>query len=360
MDSPVGRIVLKDRLVTLIRSRTGKRTIWTFAAIGASAIGAFLLILAFRGLDWGGVQAAFAEAKPWYFVFALILVLIAYYLRGARWRLLFREHQVNTTRLVLVENTAIGVNSLTPIPILDEPVRVGLMMLQGVPAGTVLATMATMRTFELAVQAAIGLTGLIFLDQLQPLKPLFLAATAVSVAALIALFTIGPLMRRIPAIGRLKLAQDFSMGVDVMRKEPIFPFMSLLMTGVYAITIGLSGWMLGLAFELDMSILALIIVSLAVIFFTDWIPALPLAVGSFEFVALYLLGLWDVSNSVGMGFAIILHAIFFIPPILVAATYLPFVGIRSIKQIMSLLNANKQSSGVVESRFDAPGGHYGR
>ncbi|MDA1188563.1 MAG: lysylphosphatidylglycerol synthase transmembrane domain-containing protein, partial [Chloroflexi bacterium] len=189
---------------------------WTVGAVGASAIGAFLLFLAFKGLDWGGVNTAFARANPWYFVAALTLVLVAYYLRGARWRLLFREHKVSTTRLVLVENTAIGVNSLTPIPVLDEPVRVGLMMLQGVPPGTVLATMATMRTFELAVQAVIGLTGLIFLDELSSLKPFFLAATAVSGAALVALFTVGPLMRRVPAIGRLKLAQDFSKGVDVM------------------------------------------------------------------------------------------------------------------------------------------------
>ena len=113
------------------------------------------------------------------------------------------------------------------------------------------------------------------------------------------------------------------------------------MTAAYAITVGLGGWMLGLAFDLDMSILALIIVSLAVIFFTDWIPALPLAVGSFEFVALHLLGLWGVADATAIGFAIMLHAIFFIPPIVIAAVYMPLVGVRSMNAVMALLRPAK-------------------
>ncbi|MBM3944965.1 MAG: hypothetical protein FJ317_05665 [SAR202 cluster bacterium] len=185
------------------------------------------------------------------------------------------------------------------------------------------------------------MVGLVYLEPLRELKPYFIAVTAVSGAALVALFTIGPIMKYVPAIGRLKLAQDFSKGVDVMRKEPLYPLLSFIMTGAYAVTIGLSGWMLGLAFDIEMGILALIIVSLAVIFFTDWIPALPLAVGSFEFVALHLLGLWDVTPSTSIGFAILLHTIFFLPPIVVAAVYLPVAGVRSFDAVMRLLRTPK-------------------
>jgi hypothetical protein len=227
--------------------------------------------------------------------------------------------------------------------VLDEPVRVGLLWLQGLPAGTVLATMATMRTFELASQAVIGLVGLIYLEPIRPLKPYFIAATAVAGVGLIALFTIGPLMKRVPIIGRLGLARDFSKGVEVMREAPIYPLMSFVLTAGYAIVIGAAGWLVGLAFDVPMDMLALIIVSLAVIFFTDWVPALPLAVGSFEFVALHLLGLWDVEPSTAFSFAVLLHAIFFIPPLIIAGVYLPFAGIRSFGAAFKLLRPTSQS-----------------
>jgi uncharacterized membrane protein YbhN (UPF0104 family) len=316
--------------------------LWTGGAVAASAIGAVFLYFAFRGQDWGAVNSALAEANPWYLVAAQGCVILAYFIRGVRWRLLFRNNKVSTLHLVLVENTALGVNSLTPIPVLDEPVRVGLLWLRGLPAGTVLATMATMRTFELASQAVIGLVGLIYLEPIRPLKPYFIAATAVAGVGLIALFTIGPLMKRVPIIGRLGLARDFSKGVEVMREAPIYPFMSFVLTAGYAIVIGAAGWLVGLAFDVPMDMLALIILSLAVIFFTDWVPALPLAVGSFEFVALRLLGLWDVAPSTGFSFAVLLHAIFFLPPLVVAGVYLPVAGIRSFGAAFKLLRPVSQ------------------
>ena len=194
--------------------------IWGGGTVGASAIGGAFLWFALHKLDWGAVNHSLAGASVPHLLAALGLVLSAFVLRGLRWRLLFRNVRVTTWRLVLVENTAVGVNSLTPIPDLDEPTRVGLLMLQGLPAGTVLATMATMRTFELAAQATIGLVGLVYLPPLRVLTPYILAAAAVSVVSLVALFTIGPLLRHVPFLARLPIARDFSGGVQVMREAP--------------------------------------------------------------------------------------------------------------------------------------------
>ncbi|MBM3949218.1 MAG: flippase-like domain-containing protein [SAR202 cluster bacterium] len=343
MTSDARRPSLPEAADSRRRPRFVRLLLWTGGGVAASALGAVFLYLAFRGKDWGAVNHALSQANLWYLFAAQGCVVLAYFIRGVRWRLLFRNVKVGTLRLVLVENTALGVNSLTPIPVLDEPVRVGLLWLQGLPAGTVLATMATMRTFELASQAVIGLVGLIYLEPIRPLKPYFIAATALAGVGLIALFTIGPLMKRVPVIGRIGLAKDFSKGVEVMREAPIFPFISFLLTAGYTIVIGTAGWLVGLAFDVPMDMLALIIVSLAVIFFTDWVPALPLAVGSFEFVALHLLGLWDVEPSTAFSFALLLHAIFFIPPLVIAVIYLPVAGIRSFGAAFRLVRPTSRS-----------------
>ncbi|MSQ12109.1 MAG: flippase-like domain-containing protein [Dehalococcoidia bacterium] len=317
--------------------RPQRLLIWVGAALGASAMGGAFVWFAFRKIDWGAVNHALARADVPYLFAALGFVLAAIWLRGLRWRLLFHGVSISTWRLVLVENTAVGVNSLTPIPVLDEPTRVGLLMLQGLPAGTVLATTSAMRVFELAAQATIGAIGLVLLPELRSLTPYIAAAAGVALLALIALFSIGPLLRHIPLLARLSIAHEFSQGVHVMLRAPLRTAAAFLLTGGYAIVIGLGGWMLGLAFDIELGMLAMIILSLAVISFTDWIPGLPGAIGTFEWVALYLLGLWGVDRSAALGFAILLHVLFFLPPLLIAVCYFPYVGIRSLGAVLSLV-----------------------
>ncbi|MBI3953238.1 MAG: flippase-like domain-containing protein [Chloroflexi bacterium] len=316
--------------------RLGQVLVWGGGTVGASALGAIFLRWALQRIDWGAVNHALAVASVPHFLSALGLMLAAFLLRGVRWRLLFRGARVSTWRLALVENTAVGVNSLSPIPLLDEPTRVGLLTTQGVPTGTVLATLATMRTFELATQGLIGLVGLVYLPPLRPLAPYFLAAAVLAVVAIVALFTLGPLLKSLPALGRLPLARGFSLGVEVLRQAPLLTFLSFLATVGYSVLIGLSGWMLGLGFGLQVGLLGLVVLSLVVIFFTDWLPGLPGAIGTFEFVALYLLGLWEVDREAAFGYAVLLHALFFVPPLLVAAFYLPYAGFRSVGAVLQL------------------------
>lgn len=338
--------------------RLGRIALWGGGAVGASAIGVVFLWFALRQLDWGAVNHALAVASIPHLLAGLGLVMAGFIVRAIRWRLLLHDRRASTLRLVLVENTAVGVNSLTPIPVLDEPTRLGLLAIHGIPVGTVLATMATMRTFELASQAVIGLVGLTFLPPLWAFAPYILAAASVSVVAMVALFTVAPLLRRVPALYRLPLARDFSSGVAVMRQSPFRTLAAFVCSGAYAIIVGLGGWMIAMGLDIQLGILALTVLSLAVIFFTDWIPGLPGAVGTFEFVAVHLLGLWGVDRSAAFGYAIVLHVVFFVPPLVVAAVYLPYAGFRSMGAVMGLVRSQARtgepSSGVVSAAQPSP------
>ncbi len=328
--------------------------LWGGGAVGASAIGGLFLWFALRRLDWGAVTDAMASASVPHLLGGLGLVLAGFVVRGFRWRLLLHDRRASTLRLILVENTAVGVNSLTPIPILDEPTRLGLLAMKGIPVGTILATMAAMRTFELASQSVIGLVGLWRLPPLRALEPYILTAAAVSVLAIVALFTIGPILRLLPALRRFPLARDFSSGVTVMRKSPLRTLAALGLSGAYAIIVGMGGWMIAVGLDIQLGMLALVILSLAVIFFTDWIPGLPGAIGTFEFVGVYLLGLWNVDRSTAFGYAILLHAVFFIPPLLIAAGYLPYAGFRSVGAVMRLVRSQAKADGPDELDAGTP------
>ncbi|MBI4338245.1 MAG: flippase-like domain-containing protein [Chloroflexi bacterium] len=319
------------------RSRPRSWLLWAAAGVASTVLGAALLWLALRQVDWGQVQSSLSQASVGYLLMAAGFMAGAMFLRGLRWRLLFQGVRVSTLRLLLVENTAIGVNSTTPIPILDEPVRVGLLALQGLSVGQVLATMAAQRIFELGTQTLLATVALVLLPPLRPLAPYVAAAAGVTVVALVALFAVGPRLQHVSWLQALPLARDFGRAVRLMRQARLSVLASFLLTIAYSVVVGMVGWAISQSLHLSMPFLAMIILTLATIFFTDWIPGLPGAVGTFEFVAISLLDLFDVSRSIAFSFAIVLHGVLFLPSILIAAVYLPYAGVRSVRALQALL-----------------------
>ena len=52
--------------------------------------------------------------------------------------------------------------------------------------------------------------------------------------------------------------------------------------------------------------------------FVALVPSLPASVGTFEFVVYYLLTAFGVGPVEALGYALVIHAILFVPPILMA------------------------------------------
>jgi uncharacterized membrane protein YbhN (UPF0104 family) len=73
------------------------------------------------------------------------------------------------------------------------------------------------------------------------------------------------------------------------------------------------------------------------IFFATAVPAAPSAIGTFEFAVIYVLDFFGVERESGFGFAVITHAVFFLPPTVIAAIFLPREGIVSVGRIRGLV-----------------------
>ncbi|GBD11086.1 hypothetical protein HRbin23_00737 [bacterium HR23] len=311
--------------------------LWTAGASGSMALGAFLLTLALREVQKVQVAEVLGRASVPLLLGGLGIFMGASLARALRWWVLFTQVRVGFWRLLLVEHTALGVNNATPIPILDEPVRVGLLALRGIPTGTVLATMATQRTFELGGQALLAGVGVLFLPPLRPLAPYIWGGALVALVAVCALFLVGPRVGRIPGLGHLSLVRDFGRTVLLLRGAPLRVALAFLLTVVYALGIGVSGWMVARAFALPIPLLGMVFLTLITLFVGDWVPGLPASVGTFEFIAVTLLALWEVERAVAFSFAIVLHALLFLPPTLVAGFYLPIAGYRSLRAVLGLV-----------------------
>ena len=112
--------------------------------------------------------------------------------------------------------------------------------------------------------------------------------------------------------------------------------MAFLLSLFQAVLIGLSGWMVAQATHISLSMPTMIVITLGITFFSSTVPGLPMALGTFEFAAVSMLALWGVDREQAIAFALILHAVLFVPPIIFAMFFLPREGLLSARELKSL------------------------
>lgn len=61
-------------------------------ALAGLAVGALFVFLVVRSLDWAQVKLAFAESRPLYLVPIAVLLVLHYFSKALRWRVLLKDH----------------------------------------------------------------------------------------------------------------------------------------------------------------------------------------------------------------------------------------------------------------------------
>ena len=79
------------------------------------------------------------------------------------------------------------------------------------------------------------------------------------------------------------------------------------------------------------------LVIVGIIFFATAVPAAPSAIGTFEFAMMQVLEIFGVSREAGFGFAVIAHAVFFLPPTIMAAVFLPREGLTTAGRLRDII-----------------------
>lgn len=309
----------------------------------ATSLGGLLGWLVIKNAHWDELRNALFSADLTLIAAAWVLVTVAAYLRGVRWKLLLYNETTGATRLFLVEQTGAALDTLSPVRVLDEVVQVGILALRDkVKLGAILATIALQRTFEFATTVVVLGAGALLLPQLREFLPWIGIGVVLGLLGLIALFSAGPLLSRIKILSNIRIVSQFASAILLLRRHKRRAFAAFILSVMQTALIGAVGWLVVLATDLEVSLPAMLVITLAITFFSSTVPGLPMSIGTFEFAAVSILALWGIGREDAIAFSLMLHAVLFLPPILFAVIFLPREGLLSIRELRALSNRTRE------------------
>ena len=311
-------------------------------AIGRVCLGiaasALLGWLAVRGLDWGQVLEAFSGVSIAMITLSILVFLIASYLRAVRWRVLFIDGTVSVNRLFVVQNIGIGLNNVVPIRVASEAVQIAILTLRdSVRPSVAIATVGMERVLDLIVSAAILGVALILIPEMERFALYIWGAIGIAIISVVVVRILAWSSTGVEWVLRISFLAELLTAVKDLEREKTRLAVSTGVTFVYWLLVGLTAWLIADSISLSITLVVATAVIMGTIYFATAVPAAPAAIGTFEFAVVYVLEMFGVSRESGFGFAVITHAVFFLPPTIMAAVFLPREGIVSIGRLRSAL-----------------------
>ena len=325
-----------------IRSaRFVKRWVWDTQArlfLGV-AISGVLGGLSIRGVEWGLVADQFQEFPLKWALASLGILVAASILRAYRWQVLFVRDKVPLFRLFMVQNAGLGVNNLVPIRVVSEGVQFALLTLRySVNGGVALATLGVERILDLVVTAAILMAGITLLSSTGAFVPYVVGAFVVAAASVLALPFLVWISKK-PWFGRIPLLASTAAFLVDLAKAKFTLIYALFLTAVSWVLVGACAWVLAHGMGLEITAFAATLAILGTLYFSTALPALPAAAGTFEFAVVYVLKVFEVDQAVAFSYAVVIHAVLFLPPILIAILVFATIGLRPKRSELSTAEA---------------------
>ena len=296
--------------------------------------------LAARGLDWSLVGDSLEGVSLPLIALAVAVFMLASWLRAYRWQVLFVTERISTRRLFLIQNEGIGLNNVLPVGIASEPTQLAVLTMRDkIPAATALATLGMERVTDVVASTLILGVAFFLVPEMKNFTLFVWGAIGFTVFALVIVRFLAWGSDGIAFFKRLSFLAAFAVAVKDLERERARLTASMLMSVLYWLLVGVTAWIIAMAIDLQISAVTATLVIMGTIFFATAMPAAPGAVGTFEFAVIYVLGFFGVEREAGFGFAVITHAVLFLPPTIIAAIFLPREGILTL----SLRRKNAQS-----------------
>ncbi len=238
---------------------------------------------------------------------SLALLVLASVVRARRWQALFLDEKISLLRLFLVQNSGIGLNNVVPVRVVGEGTQFALLPLRyGVRSSTALATIGMEKIQDMVVTAALLMAGLTLLPGTGNFVPYVVGAFVVAMASVVSIPIFIWIGRRSP-LGRLPvLASTASFLLKMARAERVLSY-SFLLSLTYWLTVGICAWVLAHGMGLGITPFAATLAVLVTLYFA----------------VVYALKLFDVPQSTAFSYGVVLHAVLFLPPTVIAAFVLP-------------------------------------
>ena len=288
--------------------------------------------LALRGVELQLVINSFSRISPAMLILSLLVFMGASYLRAARWRLMFLSDEISIGRLFIVQHEGLGLSNVMPLRVASEITQLAVLTLRdGIKRANAIAALGMERIVDAIASTSLLGASFFLVPEMQELGVLLwgtISMVAVMVTVLIALVW-GT--QTFAFARRVAFVADISDSVTLLWHHRGRLAISLAMSYGYWILVGLTAWIIAEAIDLQITPISATLVIMGTIFFATAVPAAPAAAGTFEFAVVYVLGILGIDKAEGFSYAIIIHALLFLPATVIAAVFLPREGVISLR-----------------------------
>jgi len=296
------------------------------------AVTALFTWIALRNIHLGQVAAALGRSDPLWLGPALVAFAAGTAARALRWRVLFAPER--RPPLATVANAMmIGYlyNSILPARAGEAARVVVLTQRSKAPAVEIVGTVVLERLYDVVAILVVFFVAEPWLPRVSwfgaaALAAAVLAAAISAAAVVLAIWGDRPLrlllrpLRRLPLFSGERLERtvtELAHGLSGLRERRV-AFGAFVWTTVAWLLTALAAWLVTLALGLHLPFSCGVLVSVAV-GLGMILPSPPAAVGVFEGAALIGLSAFGVSHSTALPCALVLHAVNFVPFIVVGA-----------------------------------------
>ena len=308
------------------------------------AVSGLLGWMAIRGLDWGSVVDSLSDVSPVKLILALAVFMSAGWLRAMRWKLLFTNEQIPIRRLFIVQHEGLGFSNVMPFRVVSEVTQLAVLTLRdGIKGATALATLSMERVIDAIASTGILAVSFLLVPEMRGFTISFLGrewSVSIFVWAALAFTVFAILLVRLFAwseslgfVTKFRFLAAFAHAVGELEREKKRLVLCLAASVVYWLLVGATAWLIATALDLPISPVVATVVVIGTIFFATAVPAAPSAIGAFEFAVVNVLGLFGFEENDAFVFAVVCHAVFFLPATIIAAIFLPREGVMTFNRI---------------------------
>jgi glycosyltransferase 2 family protein len=318
-----------------VGARARSRTTTLSLVTAGFVVSAVFTYLAIRNVHPGQVWTSLRESNYWWAVPSIALLGASQAVRALRWQYLFPA----TTRPPygpVLEATLLGqfFNNVLPARAGEAARVIALNRTAGTAATEVAATVVVERLYDVIALLAMLFVLLPWLPEVtwvHAASILAIALVVLTAAGTVAMVRYGErparwLLRPFARLPFVSTEQTERAAASIHRGaaslyDPGLALVATLLTIVSWLLLALSAWLLMLGFDLGLSLLAGVLVMVAV--GLAWIlPSSPAAVGVFEAAVLISLKAYGIEKSEALSYALVLHAVNFFPYVLAGAVVL--------------------------------------
>ncbi len=302
---------------------------WTQALIGLITSSALAYYIA-GSTSLQDVAGAFRDFPVSVALAALLPLAAAAILRALRWRVLLIDSPVRLGSILLVQNTGIGLNNLSPVRMVSEPVQLALITRRyKAPFPEAFATLVGGNALDIFTTAILMAIGVLLAPPLRD------GRVSIQLLGAVIMFTVSALvfvaiargLQTIPLANRFRFFEQVIASLRMLRANPPRLWAAFAATLAHWIALGLAGWIVAASFGLGQSPLAMVTVLVAAAFFTSAVPSAPAGVGTYHFAVATMLTTLGADPAQAFSFAVVMHLMVVLPPIAIAVAMAGRIGL---------------------------------